>query len=125
MIDSSYLRAFVIGSSCFVFLPFFYAVLRFRKQDFHLDYTFYTFLAPISLGLMNVFSLLLAEQYHFSSRERFLVISILAPTIVSVFIVLFNIYNYTAIQWIRHIILLYLFYFFIWNIVVYNLDKYV
>jgi hypothetical protein len=68
---------------------------------------------------------LIAEEYALSPRERFLLISILAPTIVFAFIVLFKIYNYTYSQWINHIVKLYLFYFFIWNIVVYNLDKYV
>jgi len=125
IINHNYLRAFVIGSSFFVFLPFFFGVSRFKKERFNFDYISYTFLAPVALGLMNVFSLLIAEQYHLSSRERYLVISILAPSIVLLSIVLFDIYNYTTIQWIRHTIKMYLLYFFMWNVVVYNLDKYV
>jgi len=125
MVNNNYLRAFVIGSSCFVFLPFFYSVSLFNKTIFNFDYNTYIFLAPLFLGLMNVLSLLIAEEYALSPRERFLLISILAPTIVFALIVLFKIYNYTYSQWINHIVKLYLFYFFIWNIVVYNLDKYV
>jgi len=74
---------------------------------------------------MNMFSLLISEQYHFSPRERFLFISIFAPTSVLSFVVLFKMYNYNVIQWIKYIIMLYLLYFFIWNVVVYNLEKYI
>jgi len=123
--NHNYLRAFVIGSSCFVFLPFFFAVSRFKKERFNYDYTTYTFLAPVSLGLMNVISLLIAEQFHLSPRERFLLISMLAPIVVLAFVALFKVYNYTTIQWIRHTIKMYLLYFFVWNVIVYNLDKYV
>jgi hypothetical protein len=120
-----YLKSFIIGSSCIVFLPFFYIVSNFNKKDFNYDYTSYTFIAPIWLGLMNMFSLLISEQYHFSPRERFLFISIFAPTIVLSFVVLFKMYNYSTVQWIKYIIMLYLLYFFIWNVVVYNLEKYI
>jgi hypothetical protein len=125
MVNPNYLRAFVIGSSCIVVLPFYYIVFHFDKKKFNYNYDSYTFLAPIVLGLMNVFSLFICEKYNLSRRERFLVISIIAPTLVMLTIILFKIYNYTTIQWINHIIKLYLVYFLMWNVVVYNLDKYV
>jgi predicted Abi (CAAX) family protease len=125
MVNPNYLRAFVIGSSSIVVLPFYYIVSHFNKQKFNYNYISYTFLAPIFLGLMNVLSLFISETYNLSQRMRFLVISILASTVVMLSIILFKVYNYTMNEWVRHIIKLYLVYFLMWNIVVYNLDKYV
>ena len=125
MVNPNYLRAFVIGSSSIVVLPFYYIVSNFNKQKFNYNYISYTFLAPICLGLMNVLSLFISETYNLSQRMRFLVISILAPTFVMLSIILFKVYNYTMNEWVHHIIKLYLVYFLMWNIVVYNLDKYV
>jgi hypothetical protein len=123
--SNGYLRAFVIGSSVFVFLPFFLAVSQFKKTYFNFDYVYYSFLAPIALGFMNVFSLFIADTFQLSKVIRYLFISLLAPTLVLFTIVIFKIYNYTKKQWVNHIIKLYLFYFVIWNLIVYNLDKYI
>jgi len=122
---NEYLRAFVIGSSFLVFLPYFFAVSRFKKSYFNYNYTSYTFLAPIVLGLMNVVSLFIANQFNLSKRNRYLLISILAPTLVMITVTVFNIYNYTFQRRISHYIQLYLLYFIVWNFVVFNLDKYV
>jgi len=74
---------------------------------------------------MNVVSLWLANRYGLSPRERFLAISVLAPTLVLATVAWFGIYNYTTYQWIEHILELYLVYFIVWNVIVYHLDKYV
>ncbi len=118
---SSVLREFVIGSSAIVVLPFFYIVSKFTPDKFNFDYKSYTFLAPIVLGLMNVISFLLLGH----SPYRYLLTSLVAPTIVLFTVVYFKIYNYTPREWRQHILKLYLMYFFIFNVVVYNLDKYV
>ena len=123
--SNEYLRAFVIGSSFLVFLPYFFAVSRFKKSYFNYDYKLYTFLAPISLGLMNVASLFISKQFNLSKRYRYLLISILAPTLVMITVTVFNVYNYTLTRRISHYIQLYLLYFIVWNFVVFNLDKYV
>jgi hypothetical protein len=122
---NEYVRAFVIGSSCLVFLPFFFCVSRFKKSFFNFSYKPYTFLAPVSLGLMNVLSLFLAKTFNLSSKNRFLLISILGPTFITAVIILFKIYNYDRKNWVCHIVEVYLFYFIIWNLIAYNLDKYV
>jgi hypothetical protein len=122
---NEYLRAFVIGSSCLVFLPYFFVVSRFKKEKFNYNYNSYTFTAPITLGLMNVISLFIANKFDLSKRNRFLLISILAPTFVLVSVIYFKIYNYTRKEWIRHIVSIYVFYFIVWNLIAYNLDKYV
>ena len=122
---NEYIRAFVIGSSFLVFLPYFYAVSRFNPKDFNFSYVPYTFLAPISLGLMNMFSLFIKNKFNLSNENRFLLISLLAPTLVLLTVMFFKIYNYTIKRWINHSVKVYLLYFFVWNFVVYNLDKYV
>jgi len=123
---NEYLRAFVIGSSFLVFFPFFNAVSHFKKELFNYDYTSYTFLAPVALGFMNMFSLLLAKQFNLSKRMRFLAISLLAPTIVLIYVYLMKVYNYTTKeQWFEHIWKLYLLYFITFNVVVYLLDRFI
>jgi hypothetical protein len=120
---NEYLRAFVIGSSAFVILPYFYAVSRFKPEKFNFDYMPYTFLAPIGLGLVNMYSLLIAKIFNISTKIRFLLTSIITPTLVLLMVFLLNIYNYTVNEWIEHIIKLYLLYFIVFNGIVYTLDK--
>ena len=124
---NQYLRAFVIGSSFFVFIPYFLAV-RFLSEQKFLNYSYanYTLYAPIGLGLYNVFSLYVANKMNLTKRYRFLLISILAPTLVGIGIYVRKAYNYTSInQWFNHIWKLYLVYFIVFNFIVYSLDKYV
>ena len=123
--SNEYLRAFVIGSSCLVFLHYFWGVLRFKKDKFNFSYTPYTFLAPVSLGLMNVISLFLAKQFNLSTRNRFILIGLLGPTFIASVIILLKIYNYTRKEWVHHLVALYVFYFIVCNFVLFNLDKYV
>ena len=93
--SNEYLRSFVIGSSCLVFLPYFYIVSNFDPRQFNFDYTLYTYFAPIALGIMNLISLLLAKKFNISTKNRFLYTSIIAPTMVLFTVIYFNIYNYT------------------------------
>jgi hypothetical protein len=122
---NQYLRAFIIGSSYPVFFLFFLEVSKFKREYFNFDYTRYTFIAPPALGLMNVVSLYIAEWYDISKELRFLLMSLLAPTIVLSVVAFLKIYNYTKEQWFSHIIKVYFLYFIIFNVIVYTLDKYV
>jgi hypothetical protein len=123
--SNEYLRAFVIGSSFFIIFPFFFAVSQFEKNKFNFEYVDYTFLAPIYLGLMNVFSLYIAKTFHLTKQLRFLYTSLFSPTVIVLTVYYFNIYNYTLYEWIDHIIKLYLFYFIIVNFILFLLDTYV
>jgi hypothetical protein len=120
-----YLRAFVIGSSFLVFIPFFFIVLQFNPKKMNYQYSSYTFIAPFVLGLFNVFSLFIARLFHLSRRFRYLLISLLAPTVVVCTILFMKLYNFTKTEWYSYIWKLYLFYFVLFNINVYLLDKYV
>lgn len=118
-----YIRAFVIGSSVLVFLPYFIIVRSSVNKTY--SYDDYTFLAPFGLGFLNVLSLILANYLNLTKKYRFLLISILAPTLVAIFIHVIHAYNYTNInQWLNHIWKLYLLYFIVFNFIVYYLDKY-
>jgi hypothetical protein len=122
--SNQYLRAFVIGSSFFVFISYFIAVKSFDKKLVNYSYENYTLFAPIGLGLYNVFSLYIANKFNLTKRNRFLFISLLAPTLVVFSVYFLKAYNYTSIQqWFNHIWKLYLLYFIVFNFVVYYLDK--
>jgi hypothetical protein len=124
--SNQYLRAFVIGSSFFVFIPYFIAVKSFDKKLLNYSYENYTLFAPIGLGLYNVFSLYIANKFNLTKRNRFLFISILAPTLVVFSVYFLKAYNYNTMQqWCNHIWKLYLLYFIVFNFVVYYLDKHI
>jgi hypothetical protein len=122
---NQYLRAFVIGSSFFVFIPYFIAVRSFDKNLVNYSYENYTLYAPIGLGLYNVLSLYIANQFNLTKKNRFFLISLLAPTLVALTVYFLKAYNYTINQWFNHIWKLYLLYFVVFNFVVYYLDKHV
>jgi len=123
--SNQYLRAFVIGSSFFVFIPYFIAVRSLDKKLVNYSYENYTLYAPIGLGLYNVLSLYIANKFNLAKRNRFLFISLLAPTLVAIGVYTRKAYNYTINQWFNHIWILYLLYFVVFNFVIYYLDKYV
>lgn len=122
---NEYLRAFVIGSSFFVFGIYFYFVSNFDPKKFHVNYISYTFFAPIVLGIMNMIALFIQKTFNLSRRNKYLIISILAPTCVLFNFYFLDVYTYTKSEWIQHIIGLYFVYFFVVNIILYSLDKYV
>lgn len=121
---NKYLRAFVIGSSCFVFFPYFFVVSQFRKGEINYTYRDYTFIAPLFLGLLNVTSLILAESFNLSCRFRFFMTSIVAPLFVTAFAMCFHCYNYkTVSDWGGYVLKLFFLYFFVWNVVVYTIEN--
>jgi len=117
-----YLRAFVIGSSFLVFLPFFYIVSKIDPKYLNYSYISYTFVAPVFLGVANMFSLFLQNTFQLSKETRFLSISLLAPTIVFSYVIYSKKYKKVTITYPFYLFLLY---FFVWNFVVYSLDSYV
>ena len=114
---NEYLKAFVIGSCLLVFAPYFIGVLNAPTRNF--SYELYTFVGPIVLGLFNMLSVLLARIFHLTINQRFLVISILAPTIITSMSLLFGFYTKPNIkEWIMYASGLYLIYFIIFNVVI-------
>ena len=119
-----YLREFVIGSSYCVFILHFIEVYHNKNKNY--TYGAYTFLAPIWLGVWNVISLMIAEKYGLNRRERYLLVSLIAVFSIINIVFCFNTYKFidtkSSRRYIFGIILKYL---FIWNVIVYYLDKYV
>jgi hypothetical protein len=120
---AGYLRAFVIGSSFFVFFLFFFFVSRFDPKKFHYPYKKYTLIAPLFLGIMNMVALWMERTWHLTRRMKYFVMSILAPICVLAFVYIANIYTYTRADWISHIISMFIVYSFICNVILYELDS--
>ena len=119
---AGYLRAFVIGSSFFVFFLFFFFVSRFDPKKFHYPYKNYTLIAPLFLGIMNMVALWMERTWHLTRRMKYFIVSILAPVCVLAFVYIANIYKYTRADWISHIISMFIVYSFICNVILYELD---
>lgn len=122
---SSYLRAFVIGSSYLVFFPYFLAVGLSDEKLLNYTYKQYTFIAPIYLGIMNMLSLFFMNMYNLSRRMRYIVFGSISPLIVSSFAYTLNTYNYSNERWLLYSIGLFIKHFLIFNIIIYSLDKYI
>jgi peptidoglycan/LPS O-acetylase OafA/YrhL len=118
-----YLRAFVIGSSIYVFFLFFFFVSRFDPKKYHFSYKKYTFIAPFGLGIMNMIALWISRIWNLSRRMKYFVVSILAPIVVLAYVYLSKTYTYTTTDWITHIIGIFLVYSFVCNIILYELDS--
>lgn len=120
-----YFRSFVIGSSYLVFFPYFFTVSSMDKSILNYTYEDYTFIAPIYLGLINTFSLFIANQYNLTTRMRYIIFGSISPIFVSSISFMLNTYNYSTIEWIHYVIRLFVKHFLVFNIIIYSLDKYI
>jgi hypothetical protein len=118
----NYLKSFVIGSSYIVFAPFYYAVYNSQPKK-NYSYYFYTLIAPVWFGLWNMLSLYLAATYKLNLRERMLLISVMSSVSVMSIATGFNTYNFTRDEWIKYYAYLFVKYLFVWNVVIYGLEK--
>ena len=118
-----YLKQFVVGSSYLVFAHFYYAVQNNRPKKTY-DYYNYTLIAPVWFGVWNIISVLLAEYFNLTQRQRFILISILSSISVMIIATYLKSYNYTTEEWINYYSYIFIKYMLIWNIVIYNLEKY-
>ena len=90
-----YLKSFVIGSSAFASVPWMWSQKLERKGDkFNYDYYSWSWQMPIRHGFWNIASLVIAEHFNLTLRNRFLVITFLdwIVTILSV----------KALQWLGY-----------------------
>ena len=117
-----YLKEFIIGSSFPVVLLFYYMVYNYQG-DKKYNYYEYTLIAPIWFGLWNIISLLISEKYKLSKQVRFFIVSILS--LLSIYIIAQNFYTKTTEEWRFYYFQQFITYMFVWNIIIYNLDKYI
>ena len=149
-----YLREFVIGSSYFVVVLFYHAVyisIQKKKESDpsyfdtlpekevpflwnkiwpgsyeYFTYFRYTITAPIYFGLWNVLSLIIAEHFGLSLRMRFITIGILSSLYMMRFQRAYNIYDFkTESEFRQYNFRIFIRYMLTWNIIVYNLEKYI
>tara|TARA_B100001964_G_C14028423_1_gene507126 strand:- start:262 stop:624 length:363 start_codon:yes stop_codon:yes gene_type:complete len=117
-----YLKQFFIGSSYLVTLPFFYAAGKIEDKAY--SYHEYTLIAPIWLGLWNVISLIIAKYFGLTLRERCLMFTLITYSLSLIIVKYMNGYKYTQKEWNKYYIRLFIKHFIMWNIVIYNLEKY-
>ena len=124
-----YLKEFVIGSCAFISLPNFYSVYN-NRATFHHDnreYLYYKFTieSPIRFGLWNVGSLIVSEIFGLSPFVRFFTTAIIHWISTIIYVKYNNLYSYSKKGWYGYYFKLLIFYIIIWNIVIYNLNKYI
>tara|TARA_Y100000996_G_C22517155_1_gene640892 strand:+ start:1087 stop:1467 length:381 start_codon:yes stop_codon:yes gene_type:complete len=124
-----YLKEFIVGSSFpVVFLFFYYTHQHLVNKDdskykYKYSYLQYTMLAPLWFGIWNIISLIIAEKYRLSVRQRFLVVSFLS--ILSIYLIAHQVYNKTQEEWNKYYLHAFINYMLVWNLIIYNLEKYI
>jgi len=120
---SEYVKAFIIGSSLPVFGLYFYNVSKY-DDIMNYSYKWYTFAAPLFLGLLNVFGLFISNTYKLTRLQRYVMTAVIGATLISIVITVTKAYNYTSKeQWIQHYISLFMLYIFTFVFVVNILDR--
>ena len=120
---TNYLRDFIIGSSWPVFILFFLSVMNITAKNY--TYDFYTVVAPVYLGLMNVLANFLQEKYQLTSREKYWLIGIISPLTVIAIAYFGNAYPYTPVQWDQYMVRIIFNHFLAFNVIIYHLDLWV
>lgn len=121
---SSYLKAFLTGSSILVTGYLFWKVSNIPTTIKNYKLSNYVIIAPIYLGMMNVLSLYLQKQFRLSTTKRYMSISVIAPTLVIGMAKYLKTYNFTPTEWSKYIIRLYITYFIMFMVVIRLLDTY-
>lgn len=149
-----YLREFIIGSSFPVVVLFYRSVYmniqkkKLTNPDYfdtlsdkeipflwnkiwpggyeYFSYFRYTITAPIYFGLWNILSLVIAKHFNLSFRMRFITISILSSIFMMIFQTIYNIYEFkTKREFNKYYLHIFIKYMLIWNLIIYNLEKYI
>ena len=124
-------KAFVSGGSWPVFLPFFWGFNSLKSQynipnmekilkDYD-PYYIYTISAPIYFGTMSIISVLISKYFKINIRLSYFLVSLVSPIIVSSFIKLNNVYNFSDERWKKQYLYLFLFHSFAYNAVMANI----
>lgn len=120
----SYLKSFIIGSSYPIFVSFYYAVQNSQPKKTY-SYYDYTMVAPVWFGLWNMMSLILAKHFKLSFRMRFLLVSILSAFSIMLISTTLKSYKFTKAEWLRYYIYIFVKYMIVWNLIIYNIEKYI
>ena len=123
-----YLKEFIIGSCGFITIPYListnYSIQSGRAKYNYYDFTIYS---PIRLGLWNVGSSIISDYFNLSQRFRFFMTSIIHTLMTIIVVYYYDLYTFlddkreTKLYFIK----LFIAYLIHWNIIVYNLEKYI
>ena len=123
-----YLKEFVIGSCGFITIPYFISVNH-SIQSGRAKYNYYDFtmFSPIGLGLWNVGSLIISDYFNLSKRFRFFITSVVHTLTTIIFVYYNDLYTFIddKKESMLYFIKLFMTYLIHWNIVIYNLEKYI
>ena len=122
-----YVRDFVIGSSFIVVAPFL-AWTGYPHKNITQQYSYYHYslLTPIWFGILNVFSSIMSKRFNLTKRERFFIISIISGLGVTIAAKTFKLYSKkNNNEWYTYYFHTMINHLLVWNIVIYNLDKYI
>ena len=101
----------------------YYLVQNNHKKKF--SYYGYTFKAPLWFGIWCIISLIISEYFNLSNRLRFFIVSILSSLLIIISAKYINNYNYTDKEWVYYYIRIFILYMVIWNVIIYNINKYI
>ena len=126
------IKAFLSGCSYPAFAPFFWGFHTLKSQ-YNMDnmnklfgknsdpYFLYTLTAPVYFGIMSVLTILVSKIFNINFRYAFLITSLISPTLVSIFIKVFDLYTFSEERWIKQYLYLLLFHSFTYNVVIANI----
>lgn len=118
------LKAFVIGSSWFVFVPFFIVVSGYhKKKTINFSYYCYSLLAPLWFGIWSAIAALISTKMRINPTVTFLGVSIISPLIIASLITIFPIYDWNTKNQLKHNISLFMFHFLTFNAFIATLYK--
>lgn len=118
-----YLLSFIIGASWPVFILFFVAVSKYGPVAKY-DYKTYTLIAPLFLGLLNMFGLYIARMFGLTHVQRFLYTALIGAAMISILITYFELYNFDSqSKWNQQYLYLFITYIFVFSIIVYGIEE--
>ena len=78
---------------------------------------------PFWFGILNVFSNILGDQFNLDLRTQYVLTAIFGWLVLISVLEISEVYNYNQKQWNIHYINTLIYYLFIWNVVVYLIEK--
>ena len=123
-----YLKEFVITSSVALYLPAFYTVNKIKdEKGWKFPYHIYTFYLPLVTALANVVSLIVRDYFGLLNTTRFLLLTIITWLFTTSIVKYYELYNFTNDEYEmnKYRFKLFVNYFVFWNIIIYNLEKYI
>lgn len=117
------LRAFVVGSTPFLTVPFFLAVAATPERTFALDV--YALRVPMFFGIMNVLSYLFLDRVlGIALWPRMIISAIVSAALVITLISLRGAYTFTSTsRWLLQYSLVLLGHVVAWGLIIYSLTR--